>query len=69
MEYGPELEVYNPIDSDLRDVAEIEDPVCSTSYTQQEDTCDSEECGAKVGFLSGLRDGGMEGYKGCILIR
>lgn len=33
-QYEPELQVYHLIDPDLRDVAEVKDPICSTSYTQ-----------------------------------
>ena len=64
---GPELEMYDSINSHLGDVAEVEDPVGGAGDAEEEEACDGEEGGSKVGFLSGLGDGGLEGDEGCIL--
>ena len=66
--HRPKLEMYDSIDPHLRYIAEVEDPVGGAGYAQEEDTCDSKECGSKVGFLSRLGDGGVEGYECCILV-
>ncbi len=68
LEDGPELEMYDPINPHLGDVAEVEDPVGGAGDAEEEDTCDGEECGPKVGFLSRLRDRCLEGNEGCILV-
>ena len=67
-EYRPELEMDDPVNPNLGDVAEVEDPIGGASYAQEEDTRDSEEGGSEVGFLSRLGDRGVEGDERCILV-
>ena len=63
----PELQMDCSFDADLRDIAVIKGNVCEGRYTYENEACDGEEKGAKVGFLSWLGYGNMKRSEGCAL--
>ena len=65
---GPELEMDDPVNPYLRDVAEVKDPVGGAGDTEEEDAGDGEEGSSKIGFLGRLGDGRLEWNEGCILM-